>query len=269
VTEERKNAAEEAVPPPAAPQPTLPPAMPSTPPEPPAPENEAKADPKYADPRRLGRLFAPDPRDAFFPLRAILPPLAAADVPTHKLWNVPEILDQGQTPRCVAFSTRMALEASPHRYKKGDPDPAAIYKGAQENDEWPGEGYDGTSARGAMKFLQSLGLIAAYYWPQTVDEALRYVLTSGPIMVGGNWRDGMWQTDRHGWLRPVGTVVGGHEVLLVGYHQQDEKATFVNPWGKGWGDKGFFHMKRADLIAWMADGGDMVAFAEAPYPGER
>src|SRR4051812_34109470 len=138
---------------------------------------------------RLGRRWEEDARDQNFPMAAAM---AQVPVPNSKYWRLGPQLDQGQTPRCVGYATRQALVSSPHRYAKPSPSADEIYAGAQKNDEWPGEGYDGTSDRGSMKYLQSLGLIASYHWARDVEEMCQYLLTTGPVLVGIQWTQDMF-----------------------------------------------------------------------------
>lgn len=72
--------------------------------------------------------------------------------------RVPEVLDQGQEGACTGFA--LAAVVNYHLHGRGDADPKApahpvspymLYELARRYDEWPGEDYEGSSARGAMK----------------------------------------------------------------------------------------------------------------------
>src|SRR4051812_20257968 len=98
----------------------------------------------------LGRLYAPDQRDVAFPLRALITPVA----PTRKsrYYAIGPVLDQGQTPQCVAFAWKQWLDSSPVRDPLASPpDPASIYRWAQAVDEWSSTPHDGTSVRAGAK----------------------------------------------------------------------------------------------------------------------
>jgi hypothetical protein len=213
---------------------------------------------------RLGRRFAPDERDAGYRMFAAM---AQVPTPSYRYWALGKIdasVFQYNTPRCVGFSTRMELASSPRRYKQAHPDGGEIYHGAQLNDEWEGENYDGTSARGAMKYLQSLGIIAAYHWASDVEELAQFVLTTGPALIGGVWTNDAFTPDSKGFVRQTGAVAGGHEVLLRGYNHKEWRFTLWTPW-ENWGVKrdGEFYMNRTDFENWMSNAGDMVAPIEA------
>jgi hypothetical protein len=208
---------------------------------------------------RLGRRYAEDPGDKLFPMSAVM---ATVPTPNSKHWTLGPQLDQLQTPRCVGYSTRQHLTASPHRYKKPSPSADEIYAGAQANDEWPGTAYDGTSERGAMKYLQSLGIIASYHWAQDVEEACQFVLTTGPVMIGALWTNDMFEPV-NGFVKPTGAVAGGHEFVLSGYNHKQWRCYFDNSWGLKWGVSGRFYMDRTDFEHLMANQGDMVASVEA------
>lgn len=210
---------------------------------------------------RYGRRYAPDNRDLGFRMTAAR---ARVDtIPTSRYWELGPQLDQGNTPRCVGNATRQLLTASPHRFGKPSPTADEIYAGARQNDEWPGEDYEGTSARGAMKFLQSLGIIAAYHWATTVQEAAQFVLTTGPVLVGSWWYEGMETTDERGFVHPHGNKAGGHEYLWYGYNLHTRILSFDNSWGSQWGIKGRFKMHEDVFALLIADEGDLVAPVEA------
>lgn len=152
---------------------------------------------------------------------------------------------------------------SPVRYKQAQPDAPTLYHGAQTLDDWPGENYEGTSARGLMKFCQTLGLVQSYVWAQSVEELCQFVLTTGPALIGSNWRSDMF-SPVNGFVKPTGAVVGGHEYVLYGYNHKTWTLSFANSWGTGFGLKGTFRMNRTDFETLMADQGDMVSAVESP-----
>lgn len=64
-----------------------------------------------------------------------------------------DFYDQGQEGACVGFaSSRMMSLLNRRRY-----DARWLYHEAQKVDEWPGEGYDGTSVRAALGVLRARG----------------------------------------------------------------------------------------------------------------
>lgn len=61
--------------------------------------------------------------------------------------------NQGETSQCVGYSiSRMMTHLNRVRY-----DPQWLYIEAQKIDEWPGEGYDGTSVRAGLEILRTRG----------------------------------------------------------------------------------------------------------------
>src|ERR1043165_4716514 len=103
----------------------------------------------------LGRIPAFDPRDALFPLGAKAPLKVTRK---SAFWEVPEPLDQGETYECTAYSAEHLLLSGPVKNKMYLT-PNQLYKLNQLNDEFPGENYNGSSVRAAMKVLQAAGLI--------------------------------------------------------------------------------------------------------------
>ena len=111
-----------------------------------------------------------DPVD--FRDRLYVPTLA--EVGTHRPMEaylqckVP-MLNQGREGACTGF----ALATVAHwlmRTRRTDPDPTPVsphmlYRMARQHDEWPGENYSGSSARGAMKGWHKHGLCSAAAWP--------------------------------------------------------------------------------------------------------
>lgn len=194
---------------------------------------------------KFGRLYAPDPRDRFFQLRAAtLPALLTRQ---EVFWPTGKVLDQGDYPHCVGYAVYQFLVSAPFMMRKGRvlPNPVEIYHGAQENDEWEGANYDGTSGRGALKYLQKLGIIESYRMAPDGVIMKNYLLTEGGLMVGSEWYGEMsrpkiieGKDGRQAWLEPAGEYQGGHETFWYGYSKKRDAYRVMNSWSAMWGDNG-------------------------------
>lgn len=217
----------------------------------------------------LGRLYAPDDRDRRY---AISRPAEAAGI-TYRYWYTGDIYHQGRTPRCVAYAGVGWLRAGPVRNLVPilQTDFAALYHECQRVDEWPGPppDYDGTSVRALMKVLKSRGHVSEYRWTWSAGMAVDHVLAVGPMVVGTTWTEGMFEPDRHGFIRPTGFPAGGHAYLLIGAHREKEcpdgsrgAVRIVNSWGAGWGQQGRAWLSIADLDGLMRDHGEAATAIE-------
>lgn len=188
----------------------------------------------------LGRWPAPDERDGTHLLRELTGTPGLASLPEYKYWYSPNVLDQNGYPYCVGFSAKTMLLNGPVQRKGTHPTPIEIYDWAQRNDEWPGEGeaYDGTSVRAGMKACVHFTDVTEYRWAFTVDDAIRWLLTSGPLVVGTDWYEGQSRPDELGWITPTGALEGGHAYGIVGASRTERKVRVLNNWGLSYGDRG-------------------------------
>src|SRR5687767_693220 len=81
------------------------------------------------------------------------------------------ILDQGTEGACTGFGLATVVHYL-LRTRKVVPDrldvsPRMLYEMARRYDEWPGEAYDGSSARGAMKGWHKHGVCSGGHWQYT------------------------------------------------------------------------------------------------------
>ena len=181
--------------------------------------------------------------------------------PRTKFWRRGAAYDQGQTPECVANTGKGILNSSPlsaavpyairTSYNRHD-----FYVGAQKNDQWWGENYEGTSGLGLCRYLRSVGLIESYHWCFGLDDVLLTLSHVGPVGIGINWTDDMFRPDSNGYVRPTGGVAGGHEVELTGIDVGRRRVTLTNSWGTGWGMHGRAYLTFDDLGTLLADDGD-------------
>lgn len=209
----------------------------------------------------LRHLPAPDPRD-YPPDRALR--RAATFGKDYRYWTAGRILDQGNTPQCVAYATAAYLLASPIR--QAHPDPQGIYGWCQRNDEWPGENYEGTSVHAAMRYLAKNGFAASYEWGQNVLDLAGHIIARGPAVIGTTWWSDMANPDRWGYARVGGYNFGGHAYMIRGVNilKRDPltrgRGAFklVNSWGRDWGVKGEAWITFNDMAALIEDYGEIA-----------
>ncbi len=217
------------------------------------------------DAHGLGRLPAPDARDEQFPMRRLL---AATEItlPAWRYWWASGWTgDQGPHPYCVGYAWTHWLRGGPNTQPGLVPDPAGVYRRAQQVDEWDGEDYAGTSVRAGAKVLQGDGHVTSYWWAVNAADVATAVLSVGPVVVGTIWTAAMFTPrPEDGWrVRPEGEVVGGHAYLLDGYNTRTSMFRLKNSWGRGYGDRGFARLHLDDLHALLAADGEACLAVEA------
>lgn len=127
----------------------------------------------------------------------------------------------------------------------------------------------GSSGPACGKSAQQLGLVTGYTHAFTYD-AFRSALQSGPVLIGIDWYNSMFDPAADGQIT-VDTssgLAGGHELVVREYDAVNDIAWVDNSWGASWGVNGRGYFKGADLRALLAAGGDVtvLAFAATPAP---
>ncbi|OZI35034.1 peptidase C1 [Bordetella genomosp. 10] len=230
------------------------------------------------------------------------------EVPTHvSLGDYLEckvpILDQGSEGACTGYGLatvahylllrrRVVPDATPVS-------PRMMYDLARRYDEWPGEDYSGSSARGAMKGWHKHGVCAESLYPsragkkaarqgaaidgglndERVTDALRRPLGAyfrvnhkdlvamhsaiaevGALYATCSVHDGWSRTGADGVIAQSSAILGGHAFAIVAY---DERGFWIqNSWGSDWGRGGFGLLSYDD---WLENGTDVwVARLGAP-----
>jgi hypothetical protein len=116
--------------------------------------------------QRIGRELdaAPDRidiRDWFY-----RPGLAPLPDQVVNINAVPRVLDQGHEGACTGFALAAVVNYQlAKRSLKHSASPRMLYEMARRYDEWPGEGYVGSSARGAMIGWARHGVCSDDQWP--------------------------------------------------------------------------------------------------------
>src|SRR5882672_1784083 len=88
------------------------------------------------------------------------------------------ILDQGTEGACTGFGLATVIHYLLRTRRvvpdRDDVSPWMIYDMARRYDEWPGENYDGASARGAMKGWHKHGVCSKANWPKVDRDPDRF-----------------------------------------------------------------------------------------------
>ena len=223
------------------------------------------------------------------------------EVPTHiplggYLEHAVPILNQGTEGACTGFGLATIANYLLLR-RRVVPDntavsPRMLYDLARRYDEWPGEEYSGSSARGAMKGWHKHGICSEKLYPYQAGKADRQGMTDVRIADGARRPLGAYFRVNHkdlismhaaiaevgalyatatvhqGW-NTVGNdglivqsdvITGGHAFAIVAY--DDRGFWLQNSWGADWGFRGFGLMTYDD---WLANGTDIwVARLGAP-----
>jgi hypothetical protein len=192
--------------------------------------------------------------------------LTAARNLDYRYWTAGDLQDQLDTPHCVEYSGRGLLEASPHRNQAEGIPRGSIYSWCQDNDEWAGDDYDGTSVHALMKWLKDNGYVSSYEWARTVDELHAHLMTRGPAIAGTTWTSQMSYIDEFGYARFDGEDYGGHAYLIRGGNQKAKdpvtgtygKAKIRNSWGVDYGEGGEAWITYKDLQDLIDDYGEVA-----------
>ena len=97
-------------------------------------------------------------------------------LPGYQKYRVP-ILDQGQEGACTGFGLATVVNYLLSSFRdaafrdRAPVSPRMLYDMARRYDEWPGENYEGSSARGAMKGWHKHGVCSEALWPYKVSAS--------------------------------------------------------------------------------------------------
>lgn len=197
----------------------------------------------FKESKGLGRYPGEDDsRDK--PLRAALELVGATKTRGMSFWYSPlPRLDQGREGACVGFARTINYNASPGIHHLDNQYAHDLYKRAQELDEWEGTNYEGTSVRAGAKAAVEKGLISVYRFTQDVEEMLLWLLNHGPVTLGTNWYEGMFEAKKQNgyYIEPTGQIAGGHSYTLTEVRRLRDAKDYVgfqNSWGDDWGYHG-------------------------------
>lgn len=214
-----------------------------------------------------------DFRSRFYGIREAVIPMA----PRNITWRTPvNVIDQGSEGACVGFgwtneasTTPVAIPGLDNTYARG------VYREAQRIDEWEGEDYEGTSVLAGAKVMVRRGYLREYRWAFSIDEVILALGTIGPVVLGIEWRSGMYDAPG-GILGTDGYVVGGHCILAHAHRKSGSSSPFpdgepaiglLNSWGRSWGINGRAWIRKSDLAELLSrDGEACVPFRRSWGP---
>jgi hypothetical protein len=198
---------------------------------------------------RLGRHpSVPDERN----FRATRPPREQVGVDWRYYWHNGIWIDQ-IGPSCVGASASEMAEDGPKPLPGQGAHYLDLYRLAQDNDEWAGSNYEGSSCLGGCKALLIKGHIKAYFAVPDVETAEDWLLSGkGNIWVGTDWYNDMFDPveqrvegmpEAKPLLEIGGSLQGGHAYKYDAFTRN--QATnhgglwrMKNTWGRGWARNG-------------------------------
>jgi hypothetical protein len=226
--------------------------------------------------RVLDRRVQFDEKSRNFPITAVV---NTSEYKTTN-WECNTYNDQGSEGACVGFGWGHELAAVPAPVPTDYAKSLAIYKRAQQLDQWEGEAYSGTSVLGGAKAVAELRnnvgepYLKEYRWAFGLQDLILALSHQGPVVLGLNWYSGMFNTDAQGYLRVTGELSGGHCLLAVGVNivlaagftgtptrleHIDLDRSFVvlhNSWGQDWGVSGRCRMTLRDMQRLLSEQGE-------------
>ena len=112
--------------------------------------------------------------------------------------------------------------------------------------------------------MTGFGRLKSYVWAFSLQPAVEWVLTQGPVVLGTNWYSSLSQPDGQGIARITATarVIGGHAYLLRGVDTRKALARCSNSWGDGWGKSGDFFLPFRDLERLIHEDGEACSAVE-------
>lgn len=125
----------------------------------------------------------------------------------------------------------------------------------------------GSSILAGARYVKYKGWIPEYRWCFSPNDVVDSLCAYGPVLLGFQWFESMYETDSRGIVQSVsGPGVGGHAVLATGYISADdalrrgmghtELIRFANSFGPGYGSNGTGYLRLLDLAFLMKQNGE-------------
>src|SRR5207244_8460727 len=113
-------------------------------------------------------------------------------------WPDPQtVLNQGQTPHCVGFGWCQWGNTLPVGDQFRNTDGDAVYYECKRIDGEP-DAEDGSNVRSGAKAMVGRRRLGAYAFARSTDEITAWVRANGPLVVGTDWHQSMFNPDADG-----------------------------------------------------------------------
>jgi hypothetical protein len=179
------------------------------------------------------------------------------------LWDCNIVLDQGNYGTCVGNAWAGWGNSAPIMDSYSEADARAIYyESTCIGGACDATGQNGSSTRDGVKAMQQRGKLTAYAFATTMAEIDEWLDNHGPVVIGINWTDPMFNPDASGLIHYTGPVAGGHEVFIRQNVKSMGRKRLRNSWASSWGLGGDFFLSNADLQRLLDDGGDACLASE-------
>lgn len=209
----------------------------------------------------LDRRVAFDERSRNHPIRPFLGARVLRKTTLHQI-PYPLPLNQGAEGACVGFGWTGQMAVGPIFNKGSNTYARAYYMAARAVDRaagryWP----EGASVLAGAHVARQRGLISGYKWAFGIDDVIDTLCVKGPVVLGVNWYESMYDTDLAGKVQINGAHVGGHCILATGFIQNHPQwggdwIQWVNSWGPNYGVRGVGYISVADLKMLLGQDGE-------------
>lgn len=169
-----------------------------------------------------------------------------------KLYNTPIVYNQGSSPMCPGYSAAALMTATELPVWGAQMfDAPGIYSWANANDGLP-QPHRGSTVHAAMQCLVDVGAALAQgwapapgepgrvqnknvLWANDIDTVCRYLFSQSGMVLGIDWYEGCMKVDAQGFIRPTGSVIGGHAIFCRGVNMTEKFLVLRQSWGPLWG----------------------------------
>ncbi len=165
---------------------------------------------------------------------------------------------------CVGFGWTGQMAVGPIFNRGSNTYAQAYYMAARRIDRREGRNWpEGASVLAGAKVAKSRGLISGYKWAFGIEDVIDTLCAKGPVVLGINWYESMYETDFVGKVQVNGALVGGHCILATGYIQNHPEfggdwIQWLNSWGPHYGVRGVGFIRVRDLDMLLKQGGEAV-----------
>ena len=210
--------------------------------------------------------FFKDPRSRQYMTRA----LVGRTAKFKRVWTTrKDPLDQGQEGECVGFSIAGELAARPVAYDVTNETGRKIFAAARSVDQSEGRNFpDGATVLAGMKATQRANYFSKYGWCFGIDDTINWIIRRGPVVLGINWYDSMYETTGKGLIKVDGPIVGGHAIMANGFWPNHplfgDILVLTNSWGRDWGLGGRGYLPVESTKRLLSEDGEVAAPTDFP-----